>query len=231
MKQFLKKLINKRFAFYNKSIYAYHKIYFSQEGEDILLNHILQNKKNGFYIDVGAHHPQKYSNTYLFYLNGWKGINIEANPESFEKFNLIRKRDINLNMAITEDGRDIEFNIFNARGMSTANQNLANAYESNKEYFVEKKIQLKSKALKNILDEHMPLNTEIDFISIDVEGLDLEVLKSNNWNKYIPKWILIEDQKKNIEECLKGDIHNYLVNKNYKFIARTHNTSFYKLSN
>lgn len=228
MKRLIKKIINKKFAFYNKSIYDNHKIHFSQEGEDILLNHILQYKNSGFYVDIGAHHPQKYSNTYLFYLNGWNGINIEALPAAIEKFKQIRKRDLNINTAITEDARDIEFSIFNAKGMSTANPNLAKEYQKNKEYYIENTIKLKSSTLADILNEYMPPNTHIDFMSIDVEGLDLEVLKSNDWDKYIPTWILIEDQQSSIEDCINSEIHAFLNNKEYTFICRTHNTSFYK---
>ena len=72
MKQFLKKIINKKFSFYNNSLYGFHKIFFSQEGEDILLKHLFQYKKNGFYIDVGAHHPQNIQTPICYTYKGGK---------------------------------------------------------------------------------------------------------------------------------------------------------------
>ena len=71
-------------------------ICYSQNGEDLILNRFLENKKNGFYIDIGAHHPIRFSNTYLFYKKGWRGINIDAMPGSMDLFNKIRSRDINI---------------------------------------------------------------------------------------------------------------------------------------
>ena len=69
---------------------------YSQNGEDLILNRFLENKEKGFFIDVGAHHPIRFSNTYLFYKKGWSGINIDAMPGSMTKFNKIRPKDINI---------------------------------------------------------------------------------------------------------------------------------------
>ncbi len=231
MKQFLKKIINKKFSFYNNSLYGFHKIFFSQEGEDILLKHLFQYKKNGFYIDVGAHHPQKHSNTYLLYLQGWKGINIEAMPEAIHAFEKIRPNDINLNFAVSEENKEIEFHILNAKEMNTANSNLLNQYLKNPEYYVEKTIKIRSERLEKILDKYLPHNQEIDILSIDVEGLDLEVLKSNNWNKYRPQIILIEEHISSIEQCLNSHISIFLKEKGYSLKMRTFNTSFYQNNN
>src|SRR5690554_7725497 len=76
---------------------------YSQEGEDMVLRGFYEDKKNyrGFYIDIGAHHPFRFSNTMYFYKKGWKGINIEADPKALKLFNGFRKRDINLNIGIS----------------------------------------------------------------------------------------------------------------------------------
>ena len=73
---------------------------FSQNGEDLILNRLLENKSNGFFVDVGAHHPVRFSNTYLSYLNGWNGINIDAMPNSMMIFDKIRPRDINIEVGL-----------------------------------------------------------------------------------------------------------------------------------
>ena len=79
---------------------------YSQEGEDILIERMIGKKKKGFYIDIGAHHPYRFSNTYYFYKQGWSGINIEPNVEHFRYFLKHRKRDINLNKGLSDKAAD-----------------------------------------------------------------------------------------------------------------------------
>ena len=73
---------------------------YSQEGEDLLLRRIFEHQKNGFYVDVGAHHPFRFSNTYLLYKCGWRGINIDAMPGSMRLFRRFRARDINIECGV-----------------------------------------------------------------------------------------------------------------------------------
>ena len=68
----------------------------SQFGEDMIVRHLLADVPIGFYVDIGAHHPVYYSNTYHFYCRGWRGINVDARTGSMELFNLLRPRDINV---------------------------------------------------------------------------------------------------------------------------------------
>jgi len=72
--------------------YFRHKKSYSQDGEDVVLASFYENMKNyrGFYVDIGAHHPVRFSNTWMFYKNGWKGINIDPTPGSMKAFNVIR---------------------------------------------------------------------------------------------------------------------------------------------
>src|SRR4051812_17526869 len=83
---------------YFKSLTSY-----SQEGEDMVLQSFYEGRKKykGFYIDVGAHHPYRFSNTLFFYKKGWRGINIEPTPNAVKAFNIFRRRDINLNIGIS----------------------------------------------------------------------------------------------------------------------------------
>ena len=67
---------------------------YSQEGEDMILRRLFEKQKTGFYVDVGAHHPKRFSNTFFFYKKGWSGINIDAMPNSMRLFDKIRPRDI-----------------------------------------------------------------------------------------------------------------------------------------
>src|SRR5580658_8816405 len=75
---------------------------FSQEGEDMILASFFEGKKNGFYVDVGAHHPKRFSNTHHFYIRGWRGINVDATPGSMKLFRRTRPDDINIEAAVSD---------------------------------------------------------------------------------------------------------------------------------
>ena len=95
--QDLKKSLQQMILGYNS-----HAPSFSSAGEDMILRHILgSDKMEGFYVDVGAFHPTLFSNTYFFYLNGWRGINIEARPGSKELFDKVRPGDVNLEVGVS----------------------------------------------------------------------------------------------------------------------------------
>ena len=79
----------------------------------MILNRFFERKRNGFYVDVGAHHPKRFSNTYTFYKKGWRGVNIDAMPGSMEKFKKIRPRDINLEFAISNKNGTLVYHMFN----------------------------------------------------------------------------------------------------------------------
>src|SRR5690349_18351333 len=75
---------------------------YSQEGEDMVLRRVFEHKAHGFYVDVGAHHPMRFSNTYFFYRRGWRGINIDARPGSKREFDRARPRDINVECGVAQ---------------------------------------------------------------------------------------------------------------------------------
>lgn len=165
---------------------------YSQEGEDLLLGRIFEGQKNGFYVDVGAHHPLRFSNTYRFYKQGWHGINIDAMPNSMKLFNRVRPRDINLETPIGQDNQTLQYYIFNERALNTFKSDIAKKILQIPHYELIETKTLKIRSLKNVLDQFLPPLQKIDFMSIDVEGLDLEVLQSNDWTRYRPKILLVE---------------------------------------
>lgn len=208
----------------------YSNLSFSQEGEDLILNRILEGRQSGFYVDVGAHHPYRFSNTYLFYKKGWRGINIDPMPKSMELFEKERPEDINVEVGISSEKKDLIYYMFNEPALNTFSGNEASNKAKLKNYEIILKKKVKTLPLKEVLKEYMPENKSIDFMSIDVEGLDLEVLKSNDWNKFRPEYILIEDLNKNkIEDIItKSDIYKFLTERDYIFITKTFNTLFFK---
>lgn len=225
----IKKLINKLFFFYNKKVYSNHKISFSQEGEDRILEHIFKGKKEGFYIDIGANNPTKFNNTYLFYLKGWKGINIEPNPIFQQLFDKIRPNDITLNIGISDTESILEYFMFNDPLLNTFSSERKSYLEKETQYQLVNRLRIKCFPLEKILDKNLPEKQKIDFMSIDTEGLDLNVLKSNNWSRFEPNYILVEDHYKPIKEIMNSEISFYLEEKGYDLYYRTYNTSFFKL--
>lgn len=204
----------------------YRRKSYSQEGEDILLSRLLEGQKTGFYVDVGAHHPSRCSNTYHFYKSGWRGINIDAIPNSMNLFNLIRPRDINIEMAISDKPQILTFHTFNNPLFNSADPTLAQERRKlfNEEQSEKNTFQVRAETLRAVLDKHMPSNTAIDFMTIDVEGLDLKVLQSNNWEKYRPKYLLVEILGQSIKSLPNSEIYKYLENIGYEPISKLAHT-------
>lgn len=215
---------------YDNSKYEFHCISFAQEGEDIILDNLFEGKTDGFYIDVGAYHPQKLSNTYYFYLRGWTGINIDAMPDSMKKFNDLRPKDINLEIPISKLPSSLTYYKFDESALNGFSPSLSEQRDIQTKYKIMGQTQLMTKTLAEILDESLPKNQKIDFLSIDVEGLDYEVLQSNNWEKYRPQVILVEDLE--IEDIAKindSKIFAFLIEKGYMLISKTLRTLIFRL--
>lgn len=95
-------------------------------------------------------------------------------------------------------------------------------------YYIKKTIVVKIEPLSKILKQYLPKETKIDFFTIDVEGLDLEVLYSNDWNMYTPQYILVEDIDFDFNEPVKSEVYNFLSQKGYKLISILKRTIIYK---
>jgi len=193
---------------------------FSQKGEDLIIDKYFKHKKKGFYIDVGSFHPQMNSNTKFFYDRGWHGINIEPNPTRIKLFLQERKRDRNLNIGIGTTTKRALFYEFEAKGLSTFSKEEADSLLKIG-YKLRKKNRIQMYQLREIMEKHV--KSAVDFITIDAEGSDLDVLKSNDWGKYRPKLLCVEtldfidlltSTKENSHE--KDMITDYLFKKSYK---------------
>lgn len=203
---------------------------FSQEGEDLILKRIIGNKiDKGYYLDIGAHHPTRFSNTYSFYLQGWNGINIEPNPEVISAFSKIRGRDINLNFAVGSKEGVFEYFMMNDPALNTFSSERVNDALKNRNYFLKKKIHVLMRPLADILDEYWDYNNEFTFLSVDCEYYDYEVIASNNWIKYRPIFVLVEcvDHALGKESNEEKDVCHFMESVKYVRIANTLNTVFF----
>src|SRR5690554_4255676 len=128
---------------------------YSQEGEDLLLKELLKHKDRGFYVDIGAYHPIKYSNTYYFYKRGWRGINIEPMPKSNKIFNLIRPNDLNLELGISSSGARMTYYIFDNHLVNTFDEDLALERVNNSKYKLIRKELIAIDKLSSILEKYV----------------------------------------------------------------------------
>jgi len=206
----------------------YSVLSYSQEGEDLILQELFMHQQNGFFVDIGAHHPQRFSNTYLLYLKGWRGINIDAMPGSMNSFKKIRPKDINLEYAVSDIEEELTYYVFNEPALNGFSKELKEERDGSKGYKVISEKLIKTRTLEWILDNYLPAGQVIDLLTIDVEGLDMKVLLSNNWLTYKPIYLIIEDLNFDIENTVQSEMYLFLKEKNYKLIAKTNNNLIFK---
>ncbi len=163
------------------------EITYAQYNEDIILSALLYDVKKGFYVDIGANYPVIDSVTKSFYEKGWHGINIEPLEELYAQLKSQRSRDINLNIGIGSKNEEKIFyeNVVESGHSSFLKQK---SLEGGKQLST-KKISIQT--LEKVLDEYVK-DIKINFMKIDVEGFEYEVIKGNNWRKNRPEIICIE---------------------------------------
>ena len=187
----------------------------SQGGEDLALLHMFPDQPHGNYLDVGAHHPDRFSVTRHLYERGWSGINVEANPKLMQKFFAKRKRDQNLNFVVGSKD-NYELAVFTETAISTVNLEWKEKFLSQKN-IVSEIINVKGITLRKILDQHFPASA-IDLLCVDAEGSDLEVLYSLSYETLdktrYPKWVLLEAYPP-ISNALSTDSVNYVTSLGY----------------
>jgi hypothetical protein len=211
----------------DKRIKQYHSgaaISFSQSGEDMVIRSLNHWKKNGFFVDIGAHHPIRFSNTFYFYLEGWTGINVDPIPGVMNIFDKIRPKDINLELAVGESGVS-EFYQFEEGAYNTFDKEIAQKMISAKVSPLLEIHKIKKVPLNEILKKYLPIDKSIDLLTIDAEGLDVEILQSNDWNRYRPKYVCAECHTTDENRPMNPKL---ILEKNgYSFVCQTEFSSIY----
>ena len=221
LRQLLRGVLDSAFDVYATKSY-------SQDGEDMILRRIFGRKSDGFYVDVGAHHPRRYSNTNFFYRSGWSGINIEPNPDAIRIFQRARPRDINLQLGVSDQSGSLNYHQFDEPALNTFDEELAQSRLAKTSYKLKKIVPVRVETLGEILAQHLPANQEVDFLSIDVEGLDLKVLRSNDWARFRPKYVVVEALGVSLEEIKEADAYRFMVAQGYELFAKTFNTLMFR---
>ena len=205
---------------YLKNKYFIKKKSYAMDGEDLAIDQYIEKKEKGFYVDIGAHHPIHRNNTQLLFNRGWEGINIDVNQFSIDLFNFLRPDDLNLLTAISDQEGEITFYYQKKFSqLNTTDKKIAHEHFNGN--FNERLVKCQS--IHNILINSKYKEVKIDFLNIDVEGAEMKVLRTLNFEIYDPKLICIEilgyrdlDSKKREIRIKDDEIFRYLIGKNYK---------------
>ena len=204
----------------------------SNWGIDLMAEDYFKNKKTGFFIDVGCHQPLLNNNTYILYPKGWRGINIDLDFGAIDMFNFFRKADTNIQAAISNSvGKKNLYFFHNRSAINTLSQTAENKAREIRE--------VKTFTLNDIIENSQFKNKEIDFLSVDVEGTEIEVLQGLDFNKYKPKLVVLEFIDFNVSEyynlkidnILNSSINKYMENQNYKLVNWIHDDLVYVPNN
>ena len=193
-------------------------ISYAQNQEDVFLNRVFVQDETGFYIDIGACHPTIDSVTKHFYDKGWNGINIEPIPKMFEKLSAARPRDINLNIAISnEEGESDFFTCPDALVLSTLTPQIAQ--DINEAGVKTETIRIETQTLKHICTTHSPKDKTLQFMKIDVEAHEQGVLESCDFSQCRPQVVLVEATKPRTRISNHEQWEHLLLEAEYLFAA------------
>ncbi len=198
------------------------KVSYSYGGIDSLVLNIFKDQKEGFYLDIGCGHPIKNNNTYLLNKKGWSGINIDLDVDNIDLFNSYRKKDVNLTTAVSDKEGETELYFYHSKSaLNTISKDNAD-FQKAKVSAIKK---IKTQTINKIIENSPFKDRKIDFLSVDVEGSELAILKNFDFTKYSPKVIVVEyldlSLKKleiknlNINNIIKSEIYKLIESNNY----------------
>ena len=196
----------------------------AQYGEDRVALHFLGHRRGGFYADFGAHHPVRLSNTWLLHAAyGWRGLNVDADAELMQAFRRLRPRDINVTAAIGPGKAPVEFTVFEKRLESTLDP--ARAARTGRRREVIARHSLVPRTIAEIFEAHLPPDQAIDFMSVDLEGADLDALGTNDWARFRPELVCVEDF--GFRALEPTPIRGFMEDRGYRWVSHAVYSSFY----
>jgi len=188
-------------------------ISYAQNLEDVMLARAFVGVTQGFYIDVGGYDPDNDSVTRFFYDSGWRGINVEPVPEQYEEFVKRRPRDVNLRTALGRADGQLRFHDFSPSGLSTMDP--VAAARLREHGYTCREYDVPVTTLAAVCRAHAPAT--IDFLKIDVEGAEGDVLFGGDWKRFRPKVIVAEAVTPMASEPSWQDWEPFLIAQGYRF--------------
>lgn len=193
------------------------RVSYAYTGEDRIIESLLKPfiTYNGFYVDVGCNHPRFISNTFLLYRRGWRGICIDANAALIKKYRYIRPRDEAVCALVSDKKEEKEFVELTNNVLSSVETEHLEDWQSKGQQVIAKH-RMQTCTLTEILDKNNA-PAMIDILSVDVEGYDWEALRSWDFERYIPRMIVVEADDFDAATPDKHYIYQFLIQKNYVF--------------
>ncbi len=196
--------------------------YYAQGGEDAIVSktfaYLLPVQK-GFYVDIGAYHPFQHSNTYLLYKSGWRGINIDPRPGSKDLFDKYRKGDINIEAGIaSQNGKMTYYILKDAATMNTFSRK--NLEKLNLLDRVKATVDIPVYTYETMLKQYNGTQS-VDYLNIDAEGFEMDILTGINFERSAPKVISIEQNDiLSLSDVLSTPVALFLKEKKYTAFAK-----------
>ena len=233
LKKFLDRnhFLYKPYLYYN--LFIHHKCFvkkktYSQSGEDLFIDSYFKNLNDGFYVDIGCFHPIKYSNTAKLYNRGWSGLNIDINQTSIDLFNIIRKRDQNYCAAISNENKKVI--AYTDNYFSPINSINKNFFELTLNKFSDGKYfenEINSYKFLDFLKKNELNIDKIDFLNIDAESHDYEILQGIDFKKVNIKLICVEMFNEN-NEIDKNRYKDFLKKHGYESLKSIDANGFFE---
>ena len=217
----------KKKIFKNKLLYFFYKLqklyknrspnnYFAEFAEDVMVNRIFKNHKKGIYIDIGAYHPYKGSLTYMLFKKGWRGMNVDLSRTSIDLFNIARPKDLNICCAISNKTEKKTY-----YENSPVNQQNSLIKQNDQQ----KEIEIEAYRLADLLTSKNFENP--DYLNIDTEGNEMDVLEGIDFNKVKPKLVTIEENDFSKISNFKSQKASFMNDRNYALINTIGVTMFF----
>lgn len=169
---------------------------YSQFGEDITARNLLRRVKQGFYVDVGAHHPFRHSNTAVFHIMGWNGVTVEPVQDRVDEFNRLRPHATNLRAAIHNTEDTVTLHKFR-KGL--ANTIVEERVEGlSQDHTPDGEEVVPALSLNDLFDRHVPAGTRVNYLSIDIEGYDTEAVLAFDLGRHQPDVVCVEIHRPNL---------------------------------
>lgn len=203
---------------------------YSQAGEDAVLRFLFEDKKveRISYLDIGTNIPDYGNNTYLFYCRGSRGVCVEADRTLIPRIRALRPQDTVLNVGVSIDGRaEAELYLFNCGGISTFDKEEADKRVASGKYKIVNVAKVPLVSINTILRDHF--NRCPDLLSLDIEGLDLSVLRSLDFERYPIPIVCVETCTYSENHIRPKDtaIASFMLSQGYEVYADTYvNTIF-----
>jgi len=197
----------------------YFNLSYGLDGIDLLLFSILRDVENGHYIDVGANHPQLFSNTYAFYLKKWTGICIDGNEQFVDEWKLFRPNDKFIIALLSDKVKNVEYTLYPDHTISTINEESRLRYNQrfNNSDIIHYTVQ--TDTLQNIIN-FFDIENEIHLLSIDIEGEELNALRGLDFDKNSPGVIVVEIKNLSLYNFFDNEIIGFLTSKGYVILCK-----------